>query len=190
MSRVMRQILVDYARSRGRQKRGGPGAQVTLTLNDAGPIIGDDGPALSILDLDRAMDALSHENEPLAQAVDALFRRHDGGRELAEATDRSVHQHAAPYPSGQRLSLRCALASGAGEASEAGYIDNSCAKFESKCRFLKYRRIMSRYTRNLFLTLLLAKVSFAGIITGGVISPIHHRWYRSRQSTIHQQQHQ
>ncbi len=29
---------------------------------------------------------------------------------------------------------------------------------------------MSRYTRNLFLTLLLAKVSFAGIITGGVIS--------------------
>lgn len=29
---------------------------------------------------------------------------------------------------------------------------------------------MSRYTRNLFLALLLAKVSFAGIITGGVIS--------------------
>src|SRR5277367_6732547 len=47
MSRVMRQILVDHARSRGRQKRGGPEARVSLTLDDIGPIVGDDKQALS-----------------------------------------------------------------------------------------------------------------------------------------------
>lgn len=114
MSRVMRQILVDYARSRGRKKRGGPEAQVTLTLDDIGPTIGDDGLAPAILDLDRAMDALSHENEPLAQAIEMHYFAGMTAEEVAEATDRSVHivrRHI-------RLAkawLRCALASGTPE---------------------------------------------------------------------------
>jgi RNA polymerase sigma-70 factor, ECF subfamily len=91
MSRVMRQILVDHARSRGRQKRGGPESLATLTLDDIGPILGDDERALSILDLDRALDALSHENEPLAQAIEMNYFGGMTAEEVAEATGRSVH---------------------------------------------------------------------------------------------------
>jgi RNA polymerase sigma factor (TIGR02999 family) len=110
MSRAMRQILVDYARSRGRQKRGGPESHVRLALDEIEPTIGDDGQALAILDLDRAMDALSHENEPLALAIEMHYFGGMTAEEVAEATDRSVHivrRHI-------RLAkawLRCALAS-------------------------------------------------------------------------------
>jgi RNA polymerase sigma-70 factor, ECF subfamily len=91
MSRVMRQILVDHARSRGRQKRGGPEAQVTLTLDDVGPILGGEGRTLSILDLDRAIDALSQEDEPLAQTIEMHYFAGMTAEEVAEATGRSVH---------------------------------------------------------------------------------------------------
>jgi RNA polymerase sigma factor (TIGR02999 family) len=91
MSRVMRQILVDHARSRGRQKRGGPEARVSLTLDDVEPISGGDKRALSILDLDRALDALSHENDALAQAIEMHYFAGMTAEEVAEATGRSVH---------------------------------------------------------------------------------------------------
>ncbi len=114
MSRVMRQILVDHARSRGRQKRGGPGAQVALTLDGIEPIVGDERQTLFILDLDRAMDALSHENEPLAQAIEMHYFAGMTAEEIAEATERSVHivRHDIRLAKAQ---LRRSLASGTPE---------------------------------------------------------------------------
>ena len=53
-ARAMRQILVDHARTRGRAKRGGGAAPVTLKTGDAEV----EGLGLDILDLHRALEAL------------------------------------------------------------------------------------------------------------------------------------
>ena len=66
---------------------------MTLTLDYVEPILGDNPRALSILDLDRAMDALSQENETLAQAIEMHYFAGMTAEEVAEATGRSVHLH-------------------------------------------------------------------------------------------------
>jgi len=54
-ARLMRRVLVDHARKRGYQKRGGGAQQVTLT--DA--LLITAAPSIHLIDLDRALDALA-----------------------------------------------------------------------------------------------------------------------------------
>lgn len=85
-SRVMRRLLVDHARSRGRKKRGGGRAQVTLHAADIVTPPLD----LDILALDEAIEALTAEDPRKGRAVEL---RYFGGlnlEEIAEVTDVSV----------------------------------------------------------------------------------------------------
>lgn len=71
-ARTMRRLLVDHARGRGREKRGGNLAQVTLHPNDA--VIEPLGE--EILSLDHALSALADRDQRAAAAVEL---HHFGG---------------------------------------------------------------------------------------------------------------
>ena len=85
---LMRRILVDYARGRLASKR----AAHLVTLS-AAESVGTDAPALAVLDLDRALEALAAAYPRPARVVEL---RYFGGLELAEigevlaVTDRTV----------------------------------------------------------------------------------------------------
>ncbi len=72
---AMRHILINYARSRTAQKRGGDERPVTLDeawmAADAAPS-GDDG-AVEVLALDRALQALSQVSERLGRLVELRY---------------------------------------------------------------------------------------------------------------------
>ena len=88
-SRVMREILVDYARARSTKKRGGEGQGGFTTSVIVGDAPG--GQQLELLDLDRALEALAAQDESLASVVE---KRYFGGmtaEEIAEASSKSVH---------------------------------------------------------------------------------------------------
>ncbi len=76
--RAMRQILVDHARSKQRQKRGSGNLQVTL---DEGILISSE-PQPGFLDLDEALTQLGHRDERKAKIVEMLYF---GGLTYAEA---------------------------------------------------------------------------------------------------------
>ena len=90
-SRVMRQVLLDYARARAARKRScqeegdpNPGASLTLQVS----------PSLKpvdLLELDRALDALAREDESLARVIEMRYFGGMTAEETAQATDRSVH---------------------------------------------------------------------------------------------------
>jgi len=90
MSRVMRQVLVDHARSSGAAKRGGADGRVPLDTNIE---IGDDrgSEQLNLLDLHRALEALERENAPLAHVVEMHYFGGMTAEEVAASTHRSVH---------------------------------------------------------------------------------------------------
>jgi RNA polymerase sigma-70 factor (ECF subfamily) len=68
-ARLMRRVLVDHARARGFQKRGG-GAQ-TVPLETT--ILVSRAPDIALLDLDRALDALAEVDERKARVVEMRF---------------------------------------------------------------------------------------------------------------------
>jgi RNA polymerase sigma-70 factor (ECF subfamily) len=87
-SRVMRQVLVDYARARATKKRGGEGAAWTMSLaaeSDAGI------EQLELLELDRALEALAREDKSLAQLIEMRYFGGMTAEETAEALGQSVH---------------------------------------------------------------------------------------------------
>jgi len=85
-SRAMRCVLVDYARARGAEKRGGNGASVTL-----GDVrIEADQRALDLLVLDRALDALARHDERLGRLVEFRFFGGLSYDEIAEVSGLSV----------------------------------------------------------------------------------------------------
>ena len=94
MSRVMRQVLVDYARTRTTKKRGGSGhdtpERVAWTTR-----LGADGEArvdlLNLIELDGALDALALEDESLARLVEMRYFGGMKAEETAEALGLSVH---------------------------------------------------------------------------------------------------
>jgi RNA polymerase sigma factor (TIGR02999 family) len=87
-SQVMRRILVDHARSRHSNKRGGDAFRVTLD-----PAVFEDGaaPEIGLLALDIALDALAVEEPGLARAVELHYFGGLTAEESAEVTGRSVH---------------------------------------------------------------------------------------------------
>ena len=68
-ARLMRRILVDHARHRGYQKRGGDAHRVTL--HDGLAMSAD--PALDVVALDRALDALAKVDVRKSQTIELRF---------------------------------------------------------------------------------------------------------------------
>jgi RNA polymerase sigma-70 factor (ECF subfamily) len=88
-SRVMRQVLVDYARARATKKRSGDQrAEWTMNLaadSDAGV------EQLELLELDRALESLAGEDKSLAQLIEMRYFGGMTAEETAEALGQSVH---------------------------------------------------------------------------------------------------
>jgi RNA polymerase sigma factor (TIGR02999 family) len=83
---AMRQIIVDYARRRGRQKRGGDRVQVPLD-EVTGPAARE---ASHVLDVDEALQKLATQNPRLARVVECRFFAGLSEEETAQALNVSV----------------------------------------------------------------------------------------------------
>ena len=87
-SRMMRRILVDYARTKASGKRGGDIHRVEAAGLELGT---DHRDLVPLLELDRALDQLAAENPVLAQAIEMHYFGGLTADEAAEVTGRSVH---------------------------------------------------------------------------------------------------
>jgi RNA polymerase sigma-70 factor, ECF subfamily len=90
-SRVMRQVLVDYARARASLKRSAipaDGAPRTTSLEVKA---GEGVELLDLIELDNAMQELAAENEMLARLMEMRYFGGLTAEETAEATGQSVH---------------------------------------------------------------------------------------------------
>jgi RNA polymerase sigma factor (TIGR02999 family) len=93
-SSVMRQVLVDYARTRSTRKRGGdelgqapvgqPFSEIEMP-DSSGP------DSVQLLDLELALEALAREDEWLARLIEMRYFGGMTAEEIAEATGRSVN---------------------------------------------------------------------------------------------------
>lgn len=91
-SRVMRQVLVDYARARITSKRGGEGGAEMQDIEWTMAPEADGGLGkLELLELDRALDVLAAEDKSLAQVVEMRYFGGMTAEETAEALSMSVH---------------------------------------------------------------------------------------------------
>jgi RNA polymerase sigma factor (TIGR02999 family) len=79
-ARLMRRVLVDHARHRGYQKRGGDAQRVTL--DDA--LVAAAGPGFDVVALDRALDKLGKADERKARIIELRFF---GGLSVEETAD-------------------------------------------------------------------------------------------------------
>jgi RNA polymerase sigma factor (TIGR02999 family) len=77
-ARAMRQVLVDYARKRNAEKRGGELQRVTLVTD----IVEAAGVATDVMDLHLALEKLAQQDDALARLVELRFF---GGLTLDEA---------------------------------------------------------------------------------------------------------
>lgn len=88
-SRVMRQVLVDYARARASLKRSG-GNQETLTTSlEVKSAKGVE--LVDLIALDTALEALAEENELLSRLIEMRYFAGMTAEETAEALSMSVH---------------------------------------------------------------------------------------------------
>jgi RNA polymerase sigma-70 factor (ECF subfamily) len=87
-SQMMRRILIDHARSRSSEKRGGDLHRVEVAGFELGK---DDPDIVPLLELDRAIDALALESPVLAQAIEMRYFGGLTAEEAAVVTGRSVH---------------------------------------------------------------------------------------------------
>jgi RNA polymerase sigma factor (TIGR02999 family) len=86
-SRVMRRVLVDYARRRAvahREGAVGDAAMEGISAHDSLPV-------LDLLDLDLAIQDLARENPDVASAVEMRYFGGMTAEETAEAAGRSIH---------------------------------------------------------------------------------------------------
>jgi RNA polymerase sigma factor (TIGR02999 family) len=79
-ARMMRRILVDVARSRGYQKRGGGAKRVSFTL----ALDVAEGRPTDVVALDHALEALAHVDERKSQVVELRFF---GGLSIEETAE-------------------------------------------------------------------------------------------------------
>ncbi len=89
MARVMRQVLVDYARSRAAFKRGG-GRPLALDAEVQAAAAPATDPA-GVLDLNLALDQLAAANPDLARVVELYYFGGLTADEIALVLSRSVH---------------------------------------------------------------------------------------------------
>jgi RNA polymerase sigma factor (TIGR02999 family) len=90
MVRVMRQVLVDHARSHGAAKRGGGEAALPWDSNIE-VATNRGGEHSKLLDLHRALEALTQENASLGQIVEMHYFGGMTAEEAAVVLGRSVH---------------------------------------------------------------------------------------------------
>jgi RNA polymerase sigma-70 factor (ECF subfamily) len=86
-SRVMRQVLVDYARARSTKKRGSDPVMLTTSLVD----VDAGAQPMELLDLNDALHALAKEDESLAQLIEMRYFGGMTAEEAAAALGQSVH---------------------------------------------------------------------------------------------------
>lgn len=90
MSRVMRQVLIDHARAAAALKRGGNAQRVdwdaTIIVDPA-----DGQSRLLMLEVDRALEALSDESSALVRIVEMHYFGGMTAEEIALVTERSAH---------------------------------------------------------------------------------------------------
>jgi RNA polymerase sigma factor (TIGR02999 family) len=85
-SRAMRQIIVDYARQRLTQKRGGGAPAAQVDMND----VADDHPAGDLLWIDDALRDLEARDERLVHVVECRFFAGLSEADTAETLDTSL----------------------------------------------------------------------------------------------------
>jgi RNA polymerase sigma factor (TIGR02999 family) len=90
-SRVMRQVLVDYARARATKKRAGDGHGKLQPLTTGIQLKEIGLGAVELLDLDAALEALDQENGSLEQLIEMTYFGGMTAEETAEALGQSVH---------------------------------------------------------------------------------------------------
>ena len=93
-SRVMRQVLVDYAKGRAAEKRGGGKVQQVESeegLDKLQMTANRSTDPVEILELDSALEALSRETPDLAELIELRYFGGMTAEETAEALGRSVH---------------------------------------------------------------------------------------------------
>lgn len=88
-SRAMRHVLVDYARARGAKKRSGNHPSGPERFSWAGQEVAGEQP--SLLDLDRALDALALQDAHLAQLIQMRYFGGMTAEESAAALGQTVH---------------------------------------------------------------------------------------------------
>jgi RNA polymerase sigma factor (TIGR02999 family) len=88
-SRVMRQVLVDYARARATKKRA---ADIPVEWTASLEVEGNAGTEqITLLDLDNALDALTREDQSLARLIEMRYFGGMTAEETAEVLGQSVH---------------------------------------------------------------------------------------------------
>ena len=92
-SRVMRQVLVDYARARAAKKRASAVGKLPQPLEVTNlEVEGDAGlDRVELLDLDAALDALTHEDQSLARLIEMRYFGGMTAEETAAVLGQSVH---------------------------------------------------------------------------------------------------
>jgi RNA polymerase sigma factor (TIGR02999 family) len=91
-ARVMRQVLVDYARARATKKRAGEEHGKVRPLTTGILVEAKmDAPPVELLDLDAALAALAREDGSLAQLIEMRYFGGMTAEETAEALGQSVH---------------------------------------------------------------------------------------------------
>jgi RNA polymerase sigma-70 factor, ECF subfamily len=90
MSRVMRQVLIDHARAAAAMKRGGQAQRVDWDTAIIFESVGSQS-QLRMLEVDRALEALSAENPTLAQVVEMHYFGGMTAEEIALVANRSAH---------------------------------------------------------------------------------------------------
>jgi RNA polymerase sigma factor (TIGR02999 family) len=81
-ARVMRRVLIDYARARGRDKRGGDAVRVSLS--DAAELLAAEGGAEDMAELEEALARLEAMNERQCRVVEC---RCFGGLSVEETAE-------------------------------------------------------------------------------------------------------
>ena len=89
-SQIMRRILVDHARTRAAEKRGGDALQIAAESGLEVAIEGADD-LVELLDLDRAIEALARENPEPARVIEMRYFGGMTAEETSQAVGRSVH---------------------------------------------------------------------------------------------------
>jgi RNA polymerase sigma factor (TIGR02999 family) len=96
-ARLMRRILVDHAKARHREKRGGPVTLVSVDVykEDTDHMIGASAGEIDVLEIDEALEKLSLQDERLARAVELHYFGGLTYHETAEAlqvSEATVHR--------------------------------------------------------------------------------------------------
>lgn len=89
-SRVMRHVLIDYARRRGRRKRGGGAVRVPLRGGAAADGSEGEPDVLELLALNEALDELTDRHERMGRVVECRLFGGMRMQEIAEALNTSL----------------------------------------------------------------------------------------------------